>query len=280
MALSASRNKAGQTGSPITAIPVRSATGMRTLSALEFAALLPPAAVALLERGLEWLWIPGIAVFAVLIWQRIFAEVRSRPFNPDGIVTALACAIVLPASTSLWQVTLALSFGIVIGQEIFGGRGRNFVNPATVALAFFVFSFPATPLDVLTPALGLSVVPGALLMIAAGLISWRVIVGAVVGLLLAMLATTSGLPQSAMPFAGFAFGLIFLAADPVATASTNPGRWISGALFGATATLLAGTEPPKMEAIVSAALLASIFAPLIDSGVLAVKTYQRERRHG
>ena len=118
MALIASRNKAGQLVSPNTVIPVRSATGMRTLSALEFAALLPPAAVAVFERGLEWLWIPGIAVFVVLIWQRIFAEVRGRSFTPDGIVTALACAIVLPASASLWQVALALSFGIVIGQEV------------------------------------------------------------------------------------------------------------------------------------------------------------------
>ena len=46
-------------------------------------------------------------------------------------------------------------------------RGRNFLNPATVALAFFMFSFPGKPFEVLTPAIGLSVVPGALLLLLA-----------------------------------------------------------------------------------------------------------------
>ena len=110
MDLIASRNKAGQWGSSNAILPVRSAIGVRALSALEFAALLPPAGVAAFERGAAWFWILGIAIFVVLLWQRIFAEVRRRPFNPDGIVIGLACSIILPASAPLWQVALSLSF--------------------------------------------------------------------------------------------------------------------------------------------------------------------------
>ena len=194
MDLIAFGNTTGQAEKRRTTVPVRSVTSVRVLSILEFLALLPPSGVAASERGVGWLWVLFAAVIATLLWQRIFAEVRRRPFIPDSIIAAIACSIVLPASAPLWQVALALSFGIVVGQEIFGGRGRNFLNPAMVALAFFMFSFPGRPLEVLTPAIGLSVIPGALLLLAGGLISWRIVVGAAVGLLLISLIITADLP--------------------------------------------------------------------------------------
>jgi Na+-transporting NADH:ubiquinone oxidoreductase subunit B len=43
----------------------------------------------------------------------------------------------------LWQVALGISFGIVIGKEIFGGTGRNFLNPALTGRAFLYFAYPA-----------------------------------------------------------------------------------------------------------------------------------------
>ncbi|MCP4320033.1 MAG: hypothetical protein GY789_29650 [Hyphomicrobiales bacterium] len=274
------RNKNEQSGSLGTMLPVRSAAGVRSLSVLEFAALLPPAGVAVFERGIGWFWILFTATLVALLWQRIFAEMRRRPFNPDGLIPVIACSIILPATAPLWHVALSLSFGIVVGQEIYGGRGRNFLNTATVALAFFIFSFPGKPLEELSPAMGLSVIPGALLIFAGGLISWRVMIGAAVGLLLTSLAIAAGLPAGATSLAGFAFGLVFLAADPIAAASTNPGRWIYGLVFGGVAALLAGGGAPSMDVVVSAALLSSILAPLVDNGVLALKTYHRERRHG
>jgi Na+-transporting NADH:ubiquinone oxidoreductase subunit B len=279
MDLMASRNRTTPPSAEGGAPPVRSGTNVRALSVLEFVALLPPLVVAALERGNEWLWVLIVAIFSVLICQRFFAEVRRRCFTPDGIVTAIACAIVLPTSIPLWQVALSLGFGIVVGQEIFGGRGRNFLNPGTVALAFYIFSFPGGMLEVPSPAIGLSVIPGALLLVTAGLISPRVILGAVVGLLLtAALATTA--PMTAdMVSASFIFGLVFFAADPIAAASTNSGRWIYGVFFGTTAALLAGGGAPSVETIVSAGLLAGVLAPLIDSGIIEFNAYQRGRRN-
>ena len=260
-------------------LPVHAAMNTRTLSALELAALLLPAGVTVFERGMAWLWVLFAAVLAALVWQRIFSDVRGRHFNPDGLIAAVVCAIALPASVSLWQVVLSLSFGIVVGQEIFGGRGRNFLNPATVALVFFIFSFPGQPLESLTPAIGLAVIPGALLLLVAGLVSWRVVIGAAIGLLLMATAINSGVPPAFTVPAGFLFGLIFLAADPVAAASTQPGRWVYGALFGGVTALLAGVGAPRMETVVSVALLAGVFAPLIDCGVIAFNAYRRGQRH-
>jgi Na+-transporting NADH:ubiquinone oxidoreductase subunit B len=274
------RNKAGLPGTRSVILPVRSSMNTRALSAIEFSALLLPMGVTVFERSTGWLWLMLTIIMAALIWQRIFAEVRHRPFIPDGLIPAIAIAIILPTSVPLWQAALSVSFGIVLGQEIFGGRGRNFLNPAIVALAFFVFSFPGRPLDVLSPAVGLSVLPGALLLLLSGVISWRVIIGAAVGLLFGSALATTSLPPINMTQAGFVFGLVFFAADPVAAASTNSGRWLHGLVFGSTAALLAGASTPIMETVVSAALLTSILAPLIDGGVLTLNAYQRGRRYG
>lgn len=279
MELMGFRSKTEPPGARGTMLPVRSAINGRALSALDFTALLLPAGVAAFERGMGWLWILLTAIITALIWQRIFAETRSKPFIPDGLTPAMVCAIVLPTSVPLWQAALSISFGIVIGQEIFGGRGRNFLNPATLALAFFVFSFSSTPLEVLSPTVGLSAIPGFLLLLFSGVVSWRVLIGAAMGLLSASALVTTDLPPVGMVQVAFMFGLVFLAADPVAAASTNLGRWIYGALFGATTALLAGAVAPRLEIVVSAALLASMFAPLIDSAVLALNAYQRGRRY-
>lgn len=279
MELMGFRSKTEPPGARGTMLPVRSAINGRALSALDLTALLLPAGVAAFERGMGWLWILLTAIITALVWQRIFAETRSKPFIPDGLTPAMVCAIVLPTSVPLWQAALSISFGIVIGQEIFGGRGRNFLNPATLALAFFVFSFSSTPLEVLSPTVGLSAIPGFLLLLFSGVVSWRVLIGAAMGLLSASALVTTDLPPVGMVQVAFMFGLVFLAADPVAAASTNPGRWIYGALFGATTALLAGAVAPRLEIVVSAALLASMFAPLIDSAVLALNAYQRGRRY-
>lgn len=259
--------------------PVRSPINARALSVAELAAIALPVGVALFERGSGWLWTLVAAVLTTLLWQRVFADARRRRLNPDGLIVAIVCAIALPTSASLWQVALSLSFGIVVGQEIFGGRGRNFLNPATVALAFFIFSFPGVPLDAITPRVGLAVIPGAVLLLAIGLISWRVVAGAFLGLAVVATVTVAGLPpvMTEVP-ASFLFVVVFLAADPVAAASTNPGRWVYGLFFGGVTALLAGAEAPRLETVVLVALLAGVFAPLIDSGALAVHAYQRRRR--
>ncbi len=76
-------------------------------------------------------------------WEVIFATVRKHEINEGFLVTGLLFPLTLPPTIPLWQVALGISFGVVIGKEIFGGTGRNFLNPALTARAFLFFAYPA-----------------------------------------------------------------------------------------------------------------------------------------
>lgn len=75
-------------------------------------------------------------------WEVLFALVRRHEVNEGFLVTSLLFPLTLPPSTPLWQVALGISFGVVLGKEVFGGTGKNFLNPALTARAFLYFSYP------------------------------------------------------------------------------------------------------------------------------------------
>ena len=90
-------------------------------------------------------WLPiYIVTFAVGIgWELIFAIVRGHEINEGFFVTSILFALIVPPDIPLWQVALGISFGVVIGKEVFGGTGKNFLNPALVGRAFLFFAYPA-----------------------------------------------------------------------------------------------------------------------------------------
>jgi Na+-transporting NADH:ubiquinone oxidoreductase subunit B len=73
----------------------------------------------------------------------LFAIVRRHEINEGFLVTGMLFPLVLPPTLPLWQVAVGISFGIVIGKEIFGGVGYNILNPALTARAFLFFAYPA-----------------------------------------------------------------------------------------------------------------------------------------
>ncbi|MEP5758797.1 MAG: NADH:ubiquinone reductase (Na(+)-transporting) subunit B [Litoreibacter sp.] len=77
------------------------------------------------------------------IFEVIFATVRRHEVNEGFLVSSMLYALILPASTPLWQVALGIIFGVVIGKEVFGGTGKNFLNPALTGRAFLYFAYPA-----------------------------------------------------------------------------------------------------------------------------------------
>ncbi|MEL6531934.1 MAG: NADH:ubiquinone reductase (Na(+)-transporting) subunit B [Pseudomonadota bacterium] len=99
------------------------------------------------------------------ICEVIFATVRGHEVNEGFLVTSMLYALILPASVPLWQVGLGIAFGVVIGKEVFGGTGKNFLNPALTGRAFLYFAYPAymsgdtiwTPVDGFSGATALSV---------------------------------------------------------------------------------------------------------------------------
>lgn len=85
-----------------------------------------------------------IVVFAVGgFWEVLFALVRKHEVTEGFFVTSILFSLIVPPTIPLWQAALGISFGVVIGKEVFGGTGRNFVNPALTARAFLYFAYPS-----------------------------------------------------------------------------------------------------------------------------------------
>jgi Na+-transporting NADH:ubiquinone oxidoreductase subunit B len=76
-------------------------------------------------------------------WEVVFAAVRNHEINEGFLVTSMLFALILPPDIPLWQVALGISFGVVVAKEIFGGTGKNFINPALAGRAFLFFAYPA-----------------------------------------------------------------------------------------------------------------------------------------
>ncbi|MCB1616565.1 MAG: NADH:ubiquinone reductase (Na(+)-transporting) subunit B, partial [Pseudomonadales bacterium] len=108
-----------------------------------------------------------IVTFLVgITWEIIFAIKRKHEVNEGFFVTSILFALICPPQIPLWMVALGISFGVVIGKEVFGGTGKNFLNPALVGRAFLFFAYPAymsgdavwTGVDGYTGATALSVI--------------------------------------------------------------------------------------------------------------------------
>ncbi len=77
-------------------------------------------------------------------WEIVFAVIRRHEISEGVFVTAMLFPLTLPPTIPLWQVAIGISFGVVIGKEIFGGTGKNFLNPALTGRAFIFFAYPAS----------------------------------------------------------------------------------------------------------------------------------------
>ena len=266
-------------------------------------------------------------------WEVLFASIRRHEINEGFFVSSILFALILPPSIPLWQVAMGISFGIVIGKEVFGGTGKNFLNPALAGRAFLYFAYPAqlsgdavwTAVDGFAGATALSLgaaggmeqvmgagitwmdafigkvhgsvgetstlaifIGGAVLLIMR-IASWRIVAGVMVGMvalstLFNMLGSDTN-PLFAMPWhwhlviGGFAFGMIFMATDPVSASMTNTGKWIYGIVIGLMTVLIRVVNPAFPEGIMLAILFANLCAPLIDHFIVQANIKRRLARH-
>lgn len=85
-----------------------------------------------------------IVVFAAgIAFEMLFASKRGHEVNEGFFVTSILFALTLPPTTPLWMAAIGIIFGVVIGKEVFGGTGKNFLNPALTGRAFLYFAYPA-----------------------------------------------------------------------------------------------------------------------------------------
>ncbi|MFP4473634.1 MAG: NADH:ubiquinone reductase (Na(+)-transporting) subunit B [Candidatus Omnitrophota bacterium] len=127
-------------------------------------ALLPCLAMGIYNTGLQmligqgepveftravWLGLTKVIPLMIVIyavggfWEVLFAVVRRHEVNEGFFVTGMLFTLIMPPTLPLWQAAVAISFGVVIGKEIFGGTGYNIMNPALVGRAFAFFAYPA-----------------------------------------------------------------------------------------------------------------------------------------
>ncbi|MFV0246044.1 MAG: RnfABCDGE type electron transport complex subunit D [Qingshengfaniella sp.] len=241
---------------------------------------------AFLPMLLGWLYYGGLPaagrlVFTLVVagfWHLAFMLARAQPPSFAGVLTAVAVAMLAPPNLSVLQLVMGISFGAVIAELVFGGWGRNVLNPATVTLAFLGFGFPAAPWPELALPIGWAAIPALAIGVLFGVMALQLVLGAVLAL---ALCSWAGVPLApALPVAGIV--LVLLVTDPVASASTRLGGWLNGGLYGLLVALFAaqwqGAAPVQMA--VSAALLAGLSAPLLDEIALALWTLRRRMRHG
>ena len=129
--------------------------------------------------ALYFLPIYAVTMAAGGFWEVLFSGVRNHEINEGFFVTSFLYALILPATIPLWQVAIGISFGVVIGKEVFGGTGKNVLNPALVGRAFLYFAYPAqisgdavwTAVDGFSgaTALGISAIEGISGVVASGL---------------------------------------------------------------------------------------------------------------
>ena len=263
-------------------------------------------------------------------WEVLFASIRGHEINEGFFVTSILFALILPPDVPLWQVALGISFGVVIAKEVFGGTGKNFLNPALAGRAFLFFAYPSdmsgqvwNAIDGYTGATPLAAaavgqldyamneqwwdafygfIPGSIgevstLMILIGgfalvyckIASWRIITGVMIGMVatatLFNLIGSETNPMFAMPWywhlvsGGFAFGMMFMATDPVSASLTNRGKFYFGALIGLMCVLIRVVNPAYSEGIMLAILFANLFAPLIDHFVVQANIKRRAKRY-
>ena len=98
--------------------------------------------VNILHGALYFLPIYITTLVAGGIFEVIFATIRRHEVNEGFLVTSMLYALIMPPDAPLWQVALGIIFGVVIGKEVFGGTGKNFLNPALTGRAFLYFAYP------------------------------------------------------------------------------------------------------------------------------------------
>lgn len=98
----------------------------------------------ILQQGLG-AFLPVLLVSYLVggIWEVIFAVIRRHEVAEGFLVTGLLFPLTLPPTIPLWMVAVGVSFGVIVGKELFGGTGMNILNPALTCRLFLFFTFPA-----------------------------------------------------------------------------------------------------------------------------------------
>ena len=229
------------------------------------------------------LWMVGLSTaFAVLVAKEAFGGTGMNILNPA--LTARAFAFfaypTYMSGNKVW-VSEASKIDAISGETILGTLAAGGqVNYSVMEM--FQGSIPGSIAETST----LCVAVGALILILTGVGSWRIIVGGILGASFMGLLFNLWAANELMSFSwvnhlvvgGFAFGIVFMATDPVSAAQTNQGKWIYGVLVGIFCIMIRVFNPAYPEGVMLAILLMNVFAPTIDHYVINGNIKKRKKR--
>ncbi|HLU90441.1 MAG TPA: NADH:ubiquinone reductase (Na(+)-transporting) subunit B [Cyclobacteriaceae bacterium] len=189
----------------------------------------------------------------------------------DGFSGATALGVAYQASVDGEIVTTALSSHNT-------SIGDNLYSFANMFWGFIPGSIGETSM--------LMVLIGAAILILTGVGSWKIMAAAfggtyVMGLVMNLLATNEYMALPAhyhLILGGVAFGIVYMATDPVTASQTETGKWIYGFLIGVLTVIIRVTNPAYPEGIMLAVLFMNVFAPLIDFYVVQANKKRRLQR--
>tara|TARA_X000001036_G_scaffold67162_3_gene58008 strand:- start:1661 stop:2821 length:1161 start_codon:yes stop_codon:yes gene_type:complete len=229
------------------------------------------------------LWMVGISTaFAVLIAKEAFGGTGMNILNPA--LTARAFAFfaypTYMSGNKVW-VSEAGSVDGISGETILGSLAAG-QDVKYSMIQMFQGSIPGSIAETST----LWVAVGALILILTGIGSWRIIIGGIIGAAIMGLLFNLWGANALMSFSwmnhlvvgGFAFGIVFMATDPVSAAQTNKGKWIYGILTGILCIMIRVFNPAYPEGVMLAILLMNVFAPTIDHYVVNANINKRKKR--
>ena len=247
------------------------------------------------------LWMVALSTaFAVIIGKEVFGGTGMNVFNPALLARAFLF-FAYPSKMSGEMVWIA-GLGEKGAQVVDGFSGATPLSVAATGAGEAAHSLNVGQLMEHMPSaydmfmgfipgsIGetskLAILFGAIVLIATGIGSWKVIVSTVLGGLgMGLLLNWAGAnPYMELPayyhliMGGFAFGAVFMATDPVTGAQTETGKWIYGFLIGVMAVIIRVLNPAYPEGMMLSILLMNTFAPLIDYYVVHANIKRRLRR--
>ena len=229
------------------------------------------------------LWMVAISTaFAVIIAKEAFGGTGMNILNPA--LTARAFAFfaypTYMSGNKVWVSEASMVDG-VSGETILGSLAAG-QQVSYSMIDMFSGSIPGSIAETST----LWILVGALILILTGVGSWRIMIGGVIGASIMGILFNLWGANPLMSFnwinhlivGGFAFGIVFMATDPVSAAQTVKGKWIYGILVGILCILIRVFNPAYPEGVMLAILLMNVFAPTIDHYVLESNIKRRENR--
>ncbi len=230
------------------------------------------------------LWMLAVSVvFAVILGKEAFGGTGMNILNPALVARAFALFSYAPymSGNTVW-VADSVADG-VSGETILGSLAAG-TNPEYGWFDMFMGYIPGSVGETSV----LMILIGAALLLFAGIASWRIMISCLLGAaLMGLLFNAIGSETNELlnfPWwqhllaGGFAFGLVFMATDPVSAAQTTKGKWIYGFLIGVFAILIRVVNPTLPEGMMMAILLMNVFAPTIDHYVVEGNIKRRKKR--